>query len=110
MNAVGFSLVLAGAAGFAHPLISALTIFLLAAVLGAKLFSETTPSSAMARLSLLIGISGAAVLGAIIAAAGSSTKFGMVAGVLALAFATTASVGGFMIARRLSSSPGTEST
>ena len=102
MNVTGLPLVLAGAAGFAHPLISALTIFLLAAVLGAKLFSETNPGSAITRLSLLVGISGAAILGAIVAAA-SSTKFGMVAGVLALAFATAASVGGFLIARRLSS-------
>ncbi len=109
MNVTEVTLVLADAAGFAHPLISALTIFLLAAVLGAKLFSETTPGSAITRLSLLVGISGAAILGAIVAAAASSTKFGMVAGVLALAFATAASVGGFLIARRLSSGAGGES-
>lgn len=110
MTPFGSSLVLAGASGFAHPLISAATIFLMAALLGAKLFSETNTTNAYTRLSLLVGISGIASLGAIVVASGPIGTFGRVAGVLAIALATTAAVGGFLMTRRLLSGTDTKST
>jgi hypothetical protein len=98
-------LVLAGVTGFAHPLISAVTIFLMAALIGARLFSETTAPSAAARLGLLVGLSGAAALGAI-AVSSSLTVFGKTAAFLAVALATAGAVGGFLVTRRLAERDG----
>jgi hypothetical protein len=94
-------LVLADASGFSHPFISALTVFLMAAFLGAKLFSETTTQTLATRLGLLIGIAGAGALGAIVVAARSVALFGQAAGVLAVALATGAAVGGFLLTHTL---------
>ncbi|QDT55466.1 hypothetical protein Pan44_35090 [Caulifigura coniformis] len=96
-----FPLLLAGPSGFADPLIAALTIFLLAALIGAKLFSETTAQTLAARLSLLVGLAGAGALGAIVVAAGSGGLFGRTAGVIAVALATTAAVAGFLTTHTL---------
>jgi hypothetical protein len=95
--------VLAGASGYAdaNPYIAALTVFLMAAVVGAKLFSETTSHTVATRLGLLVGVAGAGTLGAIVVAAGSSGLFGQGAGVLAVALATAAAVGGFLLTHTL---------
>jgi hypothetical protein len=93
--------VLAGASGFSHPYISALTIFLMAAFAGAKLFSETTTQTLTTRLGLLVGMAGAGTLGAIVVAAGSGALFGQAAGVVAVALATAAAVGGFVLTHTL---------
>lgn len=94
-------LVLAGASGGTHPFISAVTVFLMAAFVGAKLFSETTTHTLATRLGLLVGIAGAGTLGAIVVAAGSIGMFGRGAGVLAVALATGAAVGGFLLTHTL---------
>jgi hypothetical protein len=93
--------VLAGASGFSHPFISASTTFLMAAFVGAKLFSETTNHTLAARLGLLVGIAGAGTLGAIVVAAGSAEMFGRATGVVAVALATGAAVGGFLLTHTL---------
>jgi len=95
------TVVLAGASGFAHPIVSALTIFLMAAFIGAKVFSETPSQSLAARLGLLVGIAGAGTLGAIVVAGESVGLFGRSAGVLAVALATAAAVGGFLLTHTL---------
>jgi hypothetical protein len=94
-------LVLAGVSGFSHPAIAAATIFLMAAFVGAKLFSETTTHTLATRLGLLVGIAGAGTLGAIVVAAGSGGLFGQAAGALAVALATAAAVGGFLLTHTL---------
>jgi H+-translocating NAD(P) transhydrogenase subunit alpha len=94
-------LVLAGASGSSHASLSALTVFLMAAFLGAKLFSETTTHTLATRLGLLVGIAGTGTLGAIVSAAGSGALFGRTAGVLAVALATAAAVGGFLLTHTL---------
>ena len=93
--------VLAGASDFSHPFISALTVFLMAAFIGAKLFSETTTQTLATRLGFLVGIAGAGTLGAIVVAARSDALFGQAAGVLAVALATSAAVGGFLLTHTL---------
>ncbi len=93
--------VLAGANQFADPFVAAVTIFLLAALVGAKMFSETSSQNASARLSLLVGLSGAATLGAIVVAGGAGSLFSRAAGVLAVALSTAAAVGGFLMNRTL---------
>jgi hypothetical protein len=94
-------LVLAGVSGFADPAVAALTIFLMTALIGAKLFSGTSSHSVASRLGLLTGIAGAGTLGAIVAAASAGGLFGRVAGVLAVALATGAAVGGFLLTHSL---------
>lgn len=101
MNITELPFVLAGASGVADPFITALTIFLMSALIGVRLFSETTSHSATAKLGLLVGICGVATLGAIVIAAGSGEMFSRVAGVLAVALASAAAVGGFLLTRTL---------
>jgi hypothetical protein len=103
-------LMLAGVTGIAHPLILALTIFLMSAVIGAKLFSETEEPALAVRLGLLVGIGGAGTLGAIVVAAGSSEIFSRVAGVLVVALATTAAVGGMLLTHALLQGQATDKT
>jgi hypothetical protein len=94
-------LVLAGASGFSHPFISALTVFLMAAFVGARLFSETSAHTLATRLSLLVGIAGVGTLGAIVVAASSGELFGQAAGAFAVALATGAALGGFLLTHTL---------
>lgn len=101
---MSMSLVLAIAGGFADPAVAALTIFLMAALIGAKLFTGTTNRSVASRLGLLTGLAGAGTLGAIVAAASAGGLFGRVAGVLAVALATGAAVGGFLLTHSLTKS------
>ncbi len=102
MSILGLPHLLAGASGYTDPLIASVTIFLLTAFIGWRLFSELPLTKSTWQLALAVGLSGAASLGTVVVAGASSTLFGKITGVFAIAIATAAGVGGFLMARRLS--------
>ena len=93
--------ILAGASGYADPAVASVTIFLLTAVIGWKLFSDLATANPNLRLAVPVALSGAVLVGAIIVTASSTGWFSRVLGILACALAGGAAVGGFLIARSL---------
>ncbi|HVJ85124.1 MAG TPA: proton-translocating transhydrogenase family protein [Caulifigura sp.] len=99
--------ILAGASGYADPAVASVTIFLLTAVIGWKLFSDLATANPDLRLAVPVALSGAVLVGAIIVTASSTGWFGRVLGILACALAGGAAVGGFLVARSLLEGPAT---
>lgn len=78
-----------------------LTIFVLAIFLGFELITKVPPTLHTPLMSGSNAISGITLVGAIIETGAGHTAIGTVLGVIALVFATTNVVGGFLVTHRM---------
>jgi NAD(P) transhydrogenase subunit alpha len=94
-------------AAFAPPavrqqqLIASLTIFVLAIFVGFEVITKVPPTLHTPLMSGSNAISGITLVGAAIAAGGSTSALGVVVGVVAVAFATVNVAGGFLTTHRM---------
>ncbi len=78
-----------------------ITVFVLAAFVGFEVITKVPPTLHTPLMSGSNAISGITIIGAIIAAGGSSSTLATVLGFLAVTFATINVVGGFMVTDRM---------
>ena len=81
-------------------LVGALTVFTLAISIGFEIITKVPPTLHTPLMSGSNAISGIAIVGALVCADGSSTT-ASVLGFIALVFATTNVVGGFLVTHRM---------
>ena len=82
-------------------LVLLLTIFALAVFVGFEIITKVPPTLHTPLMSGSNAISGITVVGALVAAGYGQTTFSIVLGFLAVVFATTNVVGGFMVTHRM---------
>lgn len=81
--------------------IGVLTVFVLAIFLGFELISKVPPILHTPLMSGANAISGITLIGALLAAGAEATLLTTILGFLAVVFATTNVVGGFMVTNRM---------
>jgi len=77
------------------------TIFVLALLLGHELISKIPPTLHTPLMSGANAISGITLVGAVLAAGSDQSTLALVAGFMAVVFATTNVVGGFLLTHRM---------
>ena len=82
-------------------LIGSIVVFVLAMFVGFEVITKVPPTLHTPLMSGSNAISGITVIGAMIVAGEGHSQLGMVLGILAVAFATTNIVGGFMVTDRM---------
>ena len=81
--------------------ITSLTIFVLAIFVGFEIITKVPPLLHTPLMSGANAISGITIVGAILAAGAQETTLSTILGFLAMVFATTNVVGGFMVTNRM---------
>lgn len=82
-------------------LVAALTVFVLASVVGFELISKVPPTLHTPLMSGANAISGISIVGALVATGGGSTGLAKWLGFLAIVTATVNVVGGFLVTDRM---------
>ncbi len=82
-------------------LIPSLTVFVLAIFVGFEIITKVPPNLHTPLMSGSNAISGITVVGAIIAAGQTESVLATILGIIAIIFATTNVVGGFMVTNRM---------
>lgn len=83
------------------PVVINITVFVLAVVVGYHVVWNVTPALHTPLMSVTNAISSVVIVGAILAAGSSTTRFGAVAGALAVALAAVNTFGGFLVTERM---------
>ena len=82
-------------------LVTLLTIFVLAMIVGREIITKVPPTLHTPLMSGSNAISGIAIVGALIASGAGSSMFSTILGFIALVFATVNVVGGFLVSHRM---------